>query len=188
MKSSLIAFATVLCSLHGKPLTAQTAAADNKISVSGTYRPIPTGPSLFGVFQGRPPCQGIAGQLQLPTDIPCEMLKWSLILYREPLQLQPTTYSLSIVGGGDIVKQEGGSYRQKLLEGKWAIIRGMGSDPDAEVYRLETGRPGKYLYLWKGDENVLFILDEDKTPRVGNEDFSYTLNRVVLKQGQGKLK
>jgi len=45
---------------------------------------------------------------------------------------------------------------------------------------LETGRPGAYFYLLKGDENVLFILDENKAFRNGNEDFSYTLNRVEL--------
>lgn len=41
-----------------------------------------------------------------------------------------------------------------------------------------------YLYLLKGDDNVLFILDENKELRVGNEDFSYTLNRVELVPGK----
>ncbi|HMH33129.1 MAG TPA: hypothetical protein VK543_08875 [Puia sp.] len=39
---------------------------------------------------------------------------------------------------------------------------------------------GAYFYFLKGDENVLFVLDEKKQLRVGNEDFSYTLNRVEL--------
>jgi hypothetical protein len=69
---------------------------------------------------------------------------------------------------------------QKSYEGKWAIIKGIPSNSRAEVYRLELGQPAVYLYLLKGDENLLFILDENKDFRVGNEDFSYTLNRVEL--------
>jgi hypothetical protein len=87
---------------------------------------------------------------------------------------------LSISGGGDVVNQEGGSYRQKVLEEKWAITKGIKSNPDAEVYRLELGKPGAYFYLLKGDDNVLFILDENKKFRTGNDEFSYTLNKVEL--------
>ena len=86
--------------------------------------------------------------------------------------------------GGNVVKQEGGSYRQKVLEGKWAIVKGIKSNSNAEVYELELSTPGSYLYLLKGDDNVLFILDENKEFRVGNEDFSYTLNRVELVPGK----
>jgi hypothetical protein len=32
--------------------------------------------------------------------------------------------------------------------------------------------------LYKGDENVLFILDEKREFLAGDQDFSYTLNRV----------
>ena len=86
--------------------------------------------------------------------------------------------------GGNVVKQEGGSYRQKVLEGKWAIVKGIKSNSNAEVYELELSTLGSYLYLLKGDDNVLFILDENKEFRVGNEDFSYTLNRVELVPGK----
>jgi len=85
--------------------------------------------------------------------------------------------------GGDVIRQaDGSSYEQKLLKGKWTIIKGIKSDTDVEVYRLELGTEA-YLYLLKGDENILFVLDENKEFRVGNEDFSYTLNRVKLVSG-----
>ena len=183
MKYILIVFVTAFFSLFVKLSEAQTAAADNKPSQTITFHPIPKGPSVFGVFDGRPPCIEIARQLKISIDAYCPKLKWDLILYRDPVTLQPTNFALTIVGGGDVVKQEGGSYRKKLLEGKWAIIKGMKSNSDVEVYQLELDKPRAYLYLMKGDENVLFLLDENKEFRVGNEDFSYTLNRVELVPG-----
>lgn len=177
-------FVTACCLLLVRLSPAQTAMADNKISQTITFRSIPKGPAVVGVFQGRPPCQGLTQQLGLQTDADCIKFKCSLTLYRDPATQQPTTYSLAIVGGGDVVKQAGGgSYREKTLEGKWSVAKGISSHPDAVVYRLEGGKPGADLYLLKGDDNVLFILDEKKAFRIGNKDFSYTLNRVELVAG-----
>lgn len=157
---------------------AQTAAADNKLSQTITFRPIPKGPSVLGVFQGRPPCAAIAKQLQLPVPGECPKLKWDLVFYQ-----QPDTFTLYIVGGGEEVQQNGDTYRRKLLKGKWLIVKGLGEDPEAEVYALDFDTPKTRLYLYKGSENVLFVLDDNKQFRVGDEDFSYTLNRVELVPG-----
>jgi len=183
MKYILLVLITTLYSSFLNFSKAQTATADNKLSQSITFHPIPKGPSVLGTFQGRPPCSEIAKQLNLLTDADCIKLKWSLTLYHNPVTFQPTTCTLLMVGGGDVIKQDENSYRQKAYEGKWAIIKGIKSDPDAEVYQLELGKPGAHFYLLKGDENVLFVLDQNKEFRVGNEDFSYTLNRVELVPG-----
>ena len=180
MKNILIGFVTAFFSLFVNLSEAQTAAADNKSFQTITFHPIPKGPSVFGVFEGRFPCPGVARQLKISIDADCAKLKCDLTLYRDSVTFQPTKFVFTIVGGGDVVKQEGGSYRQKLLEGKWAIVKGIKLSPDAEVFQLELSKPGTYFYLMKGDENVLFLLDENKEFRVGNEDFSYTLNRVEL--------
>jgi hypothetical protein len=180
MKYILVGFAVSFCLLFVQHAKAQTAAVDNKLSQTITLRPIPKGPSVAGVFEGRPPCAGIVKQLGLATDANCAKLKCELTFYHHPVTLQPTTYTLSVVGGGDVVKEGGGSYRRKVLEGRWAILKGIRSNPDAQVYRLELGKPAAYFYLLKGDDNVLFILDEHKEFRIGNEEFSYTLNRVEL--------
>jgi hypothetical protein len=179
----VICFAAFCC-LFINLSKAQTAAIDNKLSQTVTFRPIPNGPTVFGIFEGRPPYVEIAKQLQISTDADCEKLKCDLTLYHDPVTHQPTMYKLLIVGGGDVIKQEGNSYRQKILKGKWAIIKGIKSNPGAEVYELQLSNPTSYLYLLKGDENVLFILDEKKVLRIGNEDFSYTLNRVELVPGK----
>ena len=183
MKNILIVFITVFFFLFANLSRAQTAAADNKLFQTITFHPIPSGPSVFGVFEGRPPCREIARQLDISTDADCPKLKCNIIFYRDPATLLPTSFTLSIVGGGDVVKQDGGSYRKKVLEGKWTIVKGIKSNPAAEVYQLNFGKPGSYFYLLKGDENVLFVLDEKKEFRVGNEDFSYTLNRIELVAG-----
>ena len=183
MKHILIVFVTASFFLFVNLSEAQTAAADNKLSQTITFHPIPKGPSVFGVFEGRFPCPGVARQLKIVIDADCSKLKCDLTLYRDSVTSQPTKFVFTIVGGGDVVKQEGGSYRLKRLEGNWAIIKGIKLNPDAVVVQLDFGKLGAYLYLMKADENVLFILDENKEFRVGNEDFSYTLNRVELVPG-----
>jgi len=164
MKKILILLATAFCALLFNALKAQTAAADNKLSKSTTFRPIPKGPSVYGVFEGRPPCQAIARQVDSPVSAECTKVKWSLVFYQDSVTKQPTVYHLF--------------GRLLPADGKWKIIKGIKSNPGAEVFQLETGKPGVYFYFLKGDNNVLFVLDENKALRVGNEDFSYTLNRV----------
>ena len=53
MKYITVVFVIVCCCLVTDLSTAQTADADNKLSRSITFHPIPTGPSVFGIFQGR---------------------------------------------------------------------------------------------------------------------------------------
>jgi len=183
MKHILVLFATAWSCMAINLSTAQTAAADNKLSQTITFHPIPTGQSVFGIFQGRAPCREMVRQLEIVPDDDCTKLKLSLTLYRDPVTFQPTVYSFDILGAGDVVQLEGNSYRQKVLEGKWAITKGIRSNPAAEVYHLKLGKAGASFFLLKGDGNILFVLDENKEFRVGNEDFSYTLNRVQLVPG-----
>ena len=156
------------CFLHPKNSKAQTASADNVPTRTTSTKPLASGPSVLGVFEGRPPCSEIARQLKIPVSAECTKLKWGLTLYQDPNSLTPTTYKL-----------EGSLFREKPREGKWAIVKGTKSNPDAVVYQLDPDKPGDSFYLLKGDENVLFILDENRNLRVGNIDFSYTLNRVT---------
>ena len=60
MKYTFVLFVAAFYSLFVNPSKAQTAAVDNKLSKTITSHPIPKGPSVLGVFEGRPPCRGIA--------------------------------------------------------------------------------------------------------------------------------
>lgn len=145
----------------------QTAATDNKVSETLTYREMPKGLSVYGIFEGRTPCSEISRQLEanLPRD--CDHLKWQIIFFRDSLTMKPTKYTLVTE-----------MFERRPLQGKWKITHGSKTDPTAIVYELSYGNSGKSIYLLKGNENVLFILDENREFRIGNRDYSYTLNRV----------
>lgn len=158
----------ILCLLLG-------LTVDNVYGQDGAYRltnvpskttsrtPVANGPTVLGVFDGRFPCAEIHRDWKLPARPECQKLKWSLALFQDPETQQPTTYSLN----------------QGKRTGKWAIVRGTPTDPEAIVYQLDSDKPEVSVYLLKGDDDVLFVLDQQRNFRVGNAYLSYNLNRVV---------
>jgi hypothetical protein len=126
---------------------------------------------MAGEFEGRTPCQEIAGQLDLAVDAGCTKLKWRLTLFQDAATGRPSTY-----------KHEGTLYRDGAMygaaprTGSWSVLRDPSSG--ALIYRLDRGRPGDYLLLLRADENVLFFLDKEGRALVGDRSHSYTLNRV----------
>jgi hypothetical protein len=48
------------------------------------------------------------------------------------------------------------------------------------MYRLNLGGKNPLLLL-KADEHILFFVDEKNKILVGNQDFSYSLNRIEKK-------
>src|SRR5882724_12478452 len=111
---SVILF-TLTCFIGYGTSNAQTATQDNKVTPSITFRPIPSGKTLVAVFEGRPPCSGVKKQLNLEVDADCVKLKWELILFHDSITLQPASFTLDIVGAGDIIKQQGNPYRYSRL-------------------------------------------------------------------------
>lgn len=125
---------------------------------------------LYGVFDGRTPCQELAQQLHEQTTVECIKIKWRLILYKDSVTGEPSTYNLQ----GFVFK------RDNPQKGNWHIIKGTKTNPLATVYEITI--PGKEpLLRQKGDDNILFFLSHEKELMVGNKDFSYTLNRVEKK-------
>jgi hypothetical protein len=123
--------------------------------------------NIVGVFDGRTPCQELAGQLNEKTIPECIKIKWRLILYKDSVTGNPDTYALL----GFVYKKDSPRI------GKWHITKGTKANPEAIVYQLD--QPGREsLFLQKGDDNILFFLDQEKKLLIGNRDFSYTLNRV----------
>jgi len=151
-----------------KPVDASLAVSAPDMSYK--IAPLATGPTVFGVFEGRSPCHGIARELKLPQHAGCTKVKWRVTLYQDPKTSAPTTY-----------KVEGTLHRQSAREGTWSIVRGAKTDPNATVYQLNATPTEAALLLLKADDNILFILNQDREPMVGHADFSYTLNRVVKK-------
>ena len=127
------------------------------------------GPHLAGYFEGRSPCQGIVKMWNIPDRDSCIKIKWQLVLYKDPVTQAPTTYALG-----------GFAWRNPPKTGKWTMVKGTKENPEAVIYQLKEPDDSKvFLSFLKADENILLFLDEKLELMIGNENFSYTLNRVM---------
>ena len=138
----------------------------NAPEMSYTLTPLATGPSVYGVFEGRTPCQNIARQLKVRVDAACQKVKWRVTLYHDPQSRAATTY-----------KVEGGLNRDGAWEGKWSVTEVSSTKPPATVFRLAAGGRAPAISLLKGDDNVLFFLDGSDQLLVGNTHLNYSLDR-----------
>ena len=142
------------------------AAPEIASNIPRTLSPRATGADVFGVFEGRSPCTRIARELTQGGMPGCLKVKWRVTLFQDPSSKQPTTYKI-----------ESTIHRAAPREGRWRNGRGTGANPDAGVFQLDgTATEGPILLL-RGSNEVLFFLDQGRTPLVGTKDFSYTLNR-----------
>jgi hypothetical protein len=132
---------------------------------SYTLSPRESSNALFGIFGGRTPCTRLVRALHITLNDGCQRLKWRVTLLQNPSTREPTRYKIE------------GSLHHNAREGAWHIVRGTAVDANAVVYQLDGTATEAPMLLWKGDDNVLFLLDEHKQPLVGTIDFSYTLSR-----------
>ena len=103
----------------------------------------------------------------------CQRVKFGLVLYRDPESNEPTTYVMSRI-------RVGVSNDRQVNEGTWSIEQGTALDPEATVYRLDTGAPEGLDAYWPIGDDILFVLDEQLMPRVGDAAYGYALNSVPL--------
>ncbi len=155
------------CIITLQNVTAQSVVPANVPSQTTTRTPIAEGPNVWGVFHGRVPCQTMAPIMHISVQANCEKLKWGFTFYQAPQTKNPTTY-----------QWDGSLFRDKPRTGKWALVKGSAENPDATVIQLDPDQPEKSIFLLKGDETVLFILDGSKKLMVGGDYLSYTFNRV----------
>jgi hypothetical protein len=124
-----------------------------------------TGDAVFGLFEGRTPCMGLARAMHLALTDGCQRVKWRITLLQTAGTSEPTTYKIE------------GSLHHTARAGAWRIVRGTASDPNAIVYQLDGSATEGPMLLWKADDDVLLMLDEHRQPLVGTINFTYTLNR-----------
>jgi hypothetical protein len=133
-----------------------------------TISPLSSGPHVFGVFEGRTPCQAVARVLESAARPGCWKAKWRMTLFQDPQTHKPTTYKL-----------EGTLFRSAAREGQWRVASGTPDDPKATVYELTPSSGQREMRLLKGDDNVLFFLDEQRRPLTGTARNAYTLDRRI---------
>ena len=124
------------------------------------------GDPILAVFAGRIPC-AVMG---------CEMRKVELVLYARDDAHVATTYWLGQIGvgmGNDRVVQQG----------TWAGRRGAQDYPDALVYALDKSAEPSLQYLWRVNDEVLLVLDQNMRPRAGNGAWGFMLSRNCAPYG-----
>jgi len=127
--------------------------------------PMAAGSKVFGVFDGRTPCQEVAMEFTGTSPLPgCVKIKWRLTLYQDNATGEPNRY----------LYMSTSAYR----EGSWKIVHGLDGDPNAIVYQLQPDGAQQSFYFLKVDDNNLFMMDSAMKLLVGNEFFSYTLSRT----------
>jgi hypothetical protein len=117
------------------------------------------GDSIFAVFESRIPCAD------------CEVIKFGLALYWDRETKTPTTYEMArvYVGKGN---------DRTVNKGTWIITSGTKLDPQTAVYQLDSNAPQEFRSFWAIGQDILFILDQNMNPRVGNAAWGYALNKT----------
>lgn len=115
----------------------------------------------------------------IPIEAPCHCIAWRLTLLGSRTAEDSGKYTLEVtygMPGRDDPNQlvDGPTVK---LEGRWDIVRGSKANPQAMVYRIHGSEGDQPLLLSRVSKHLLHFLNEDKTLRVGNAGWSYTLNR-----------
>jgi hypothetical protein len=161
MKNILSLFITGFSVLYASAQVISTSNQPSQVYADGG---IATGPHVYGVFAGRTACQELIAELNMEPNAECAKRKMNIIFYQDSATEKPTTYQIKGLG-----KWNG--------KGNWFIVQGTPFDPRATVFQVRLDEKTS-LFLLKGDDNVLFILDRNKNFLIGNARFSYTLNRA----------
>lgn len=117
------------------------------------------------VFDGRTPCTELANEYAIPVSNECIKLKWRFTLYRDSVTLKPTTYTANRI-----------FRRAQPITGTWSIEQ----KGETVIYQLQPAdKKDEALQFLVGDDNVLFFLDKQQRMFVGDENFSFALNRKL---------
>jgi hypothetical protein len=127
------------------------------------------------------PCDAVARHyLSIPQNLECEMIKWRLLLYKDPRNQSPTQFELHYTYGMTKPGTEGfmnGGFT-KQMKGQWTLSESNSRHAGLRVYRLTPESAKDTISILKLDENVLHLLDLQGKLMIGNAGFSYTLNKL----------
>src|SRR5688572_2835285 len=176
MKSHFLLFLRIVM------LLAVTACAPGIVQTPTTTPPAtPSGSAVHGVFEGTTACSSLTRPLpHIPEDTDCELMIWKIMLYQDSATGAPTTYTLESTYGPSQPNSLGpaGGGTPISMEGTWSIVKGTKADPDAEVYQLHSEDSQIAVPFVKMSDDILHVLNRDKTLMLGKAAWSYTLNRT----------
>lgn len=144
-------------------------------------RVVQPGTSLDSEFVGTTPCTALPRDfLKIPSNAACECIRWHLTLHAGDGAGSRGTYLLVTIHGMAETNAPGffqGGTKTETT-GQWRTTVGGRLDPRATVYQLQATDPHRSLSLIKIDENLLHPLTYDGQLMVGNDSWSFTLNRT----------
>ncbi len=145
------------------------AAQSKPAEVLGPWYPVvnPDGDVAVADFEGHVPC----ALDPVPVDT-CQRIKLGVVLYRNTAG-DPTRYVISII-------RVGVSDDRETREGTWTMAKGTGLDPDATLYRFDSGAPDHLRAFAPIGPDILLLLDRDGMPRIGDAAYGYALNSVPI--------
>lgn len=152
-------------------------------------QPSESATTTFGVFAGTSLCADVSRPLlNIPFAAQCDRTKWNLTLYVDPVTQAPTTYKLSSEYGYHIDNRTLVMKGSNVREGKWSIVKGDNSDPNASVYQLDPANPQISLSFQKIDTNLIHLMERDRSLVVGSAAQSFTLSRIDRQIGMAGVK
>jgi len=142
----------------------------------------PVKPLVFGIFEGTSPCNVEASLfLQIPANAKCDEVKWKLTFNIDESS-NPTTFKLEREYGYYPDNFSTKSMGKIRIEGKWKILKGTKANQSANVYQLQSGN--QYISFQLLDDNLLHLLNTDKSLAIGNDGHSFTLSKspIIINQ------
>ena len=115
-------------------------------------------------FEGRTPCQELSQLLGLNKSTECDKMKWFIVFFADSVTGKPLYY---LKGGM-------GHRISTMDRGNWSVVKEKGRI----IYKLNPEKQSRATYLLQADNNILLFTDAEGNLLVGNENFSYTLNRM----------
>jgi hypothetical protein len=155
-----------------------SAAAFLSFGCAGVVQP---GISLDSEFVGSTPCTALPREfLKIPSNAACECIRWQLTLHAGDVAGSEGTFVLVTIHGMSETNGTGffnGGTKTETT-GQWRTTSGQRANPRAMVYQLQATDPHRSLSLVKIDENLLHLLTYEGRLMVGNDSWSFTLNRT----------
>lgn len=140
----------------------------------------PGGPQkpVARTYVGTTPCSNGTRPIPgIPSDAPCELIKWRLtFLEKNNNDLSGTyvldaEYGMPRQGTRDIA---GG--RQLHRTGNWDTVKHPLTK--ASIYRLDPGAPEMSISFIRLSERLIHLLDSEQQLMIGSGAWSYTLNKT----------
>ena len=155
--------------------TALAAAAFLALVAVASFRPAATRVATpkADMFFGTTPCPDfVKPRLKIPAAENCDRIKWQMTVS------ESGRYYIGYEWGFYVDNRTYASKGKTGVDGTWKITKGRSGDPNGVVVQLDGGRADSIAFALI-NQDIIHLLDVDKSLALGNSGASYTLNRLA---------